>query len=695
MVVAIAIAAVVLGTAAGGAALGASAQEDPGWVTNPANGHSYRLTAQLTWSDAEAEAVALGGHLATLNDAAEEAWVRETFGTLEHFWIGFNDIETEASWLWSSGEPVSYTNWCTGEPNDFNGEDAAIVNWGHAPETFGDCWNDLAVGGGHRGVVEITGDPPAPPPTAPEPDVLLGTDQNVPTCLNVYRANCGSLPGASVWWSAGAALAGAFRIAPDGSYEPELVDRVTVREPRGRAQPFALTYEIRDEATWSDGTPVSARDFVFTHAVLTDPANEVDPGARAAYSLIDSAVVVDAKTVRFEFVQPYAAWRDLFQWVLPAHVLEGYDFDTVWEDSIDDPATGEPVGSGPYLLTRFDGSTTFTFTRNAAWWSDPPALETVALRFFGAGGTQSLVEALEAGDLDAIYNAATFGTPDVLASLAGLRNDPALAIETNPGPGIEHLELNLAAGDMPLLADKWFRQAIASALDRNGLVTTLFGAVAPGSTAAHSLIYSPLQPEYEPHFAQYAYDPAKVAALMTDNGCTLGADSIWSCGGLRASVKLATTSGNALRARAQDELIANARAAGIELVADNSGANALFGTRLPSGAYQMSMFTWLGATGDPAGATSIYSCGGENNFTSYCSQSATKFLEGADAELDPARRAALVNRAESAIARDVPGIPLYRRPTFLAYRSAVVTGLRDNPVLVEGPLWNVEEWARP
>lgn len=125
-------------------------------ATNPSNGHLYVATGPLAWRDAELQAVAWGGHLVTLTDAAEETWVRETFGKLEYFWIGLNDIAVEGTFVWASGEPVAYTNWCVGEPNNFNDEDAAIINWAHAPLQFGDCWNDLNPAAQLRGIVELS-----------------------------------------------------------------------------------------------------------------------------------------------------------------------------------------------------------------------------------------------------------------------------------------------------------------------------------------------------------------------------------------------------------------------------------------------------------------------------------------------------------------------------------------------------------
>lgn len=100
------------------------------------NGHWYAIVSSGTngsWINAENNAIALGGHLVTINDAAEETWLRSVFGDSLRYWIGFNDATTEGIWVWSSGEPVTYTNWDDFEPNNSHppeiGEDYAVINW--------------------------------------------------------------------------------------------------------------------------------------------------------------------------------------------------------------------------------------------------------------------------------------------------------------------------------------------------------------------------------------------------------------------------------------------------------------------------------------------------------------------------------------------------------------------------------------
>jgi hypothetical protein len=158
-------------------------------IANPANGHLYGLTDDSyrgidkggsigddpTVLDAEALAVSLGGHLVTINDAAEQAWLLETFGSIasdnssnlaENFWIGLNDLEEEGTFRWFSGEPVDYINWASTEPANDRGEDVVLLDH-PANGTLGE-WNDvgsLMLGQGsevYRAIVEIGASPPRP-----------------------------------------------------------------------------------------------------------------------------------------------------------------------------------------------------------------------------------------------------------------------------------------------------------------------------------------------------------------------------------------------------------------------------------------------------------------------------------------------------------------------------------------------------
>lgn len=153
-------------------------------VTNPSNGKTYKLISRNTWTDAEAEAQSLGGHLVTINSAAENAFIVANvvlpYHSSDPMWIGLYDpIRNDgggpgsshaANFVWAGGQAVEYTNWFpANEPNNYeNAEYWVALNW-HAQ--FGESgdhgvWDDLpnagigyAVNNGYLGIIEIVPEP--------------------------------------------------------------------------------------------------------------------------------------------------------------------------------------------------------------------------------------------------------------------------------------------------------------------------------------------------------------------------------------------------------------------------------------------------------------------------------------------------------------------------------------------------------
>jgi hypothetical protein len=138
---------------------------------NPATGHTYYLLAQSTWSVAESQAIALGGHLATINDAAEDNWVALTlsnFGGVQRgLWIGLTDQDHEGTFTWVDGDPSTYRHWEIGQPDNGGGSGAEnYVNiWpnpgGRDPGTWNDYngHDDNWFGAPFCGVAEVVPEP--------------------------------------------------------------------------------------------------------------------------------------------------------------------------------------------------------------------------------------------------------------------------------------------------------------------------------------------------------------------------------------------------------------------------------------------------------------------------------------------------------------------------------------------------------
>jgi len=91
------------------------------------------FTGPATWTDAVSACAALGpnAYIATSTDPLENGVIAH-LAALDDVWIGASDSATEDVWLWDTGEPMPYTNWRSGEPNDSNGEDCMILEGDNA-----------------------------------------------------------------------------------------------------------------------------------------------------------------------------------------------------------------------------------------------------------------------------------------------------------------------------------------------------------------------------------------------------------------------------------------------------------------------------------------------------------------------------------------------------------------------------------
>jgi hypothetical protein len=129
-------------------------------------GHNYAITyGAKSWSAAEAEAVALGGHLVTLNSAAEENWIFATFDTAKTYgyyslWTGLfqppGSPEPGGGWQWISGEPLNYTNWGPGSPHESVSYNVAFTNY------WGPYWYDESEFYNLPGIIEVATVTPLP-----------------------------------------------------------------------------------------------------------------------------------------------------------------------------------------------------------------------------------------------------------------------------------------------------------------------------------------------------------------------------------------------------------------------------------------------------------------------------------------------------------------------------------------------------
>ena len=169
-----------------------------------------------------------------------------------------------------------------------------------------------------------------------------------------------------------------------------------------RKPPFTLTYRIQPRASWSDGVPVTAGDFVFTLRAMIAGKDELDPVSREVVEQVRSVSAVGKRTVRVVLRGRHAAWRTLFGNVLPRHALAGEKLADIWTDGIVNPKTGRPIGSGPFLVERWERGEQLTLVRNPRYWGRRAYLDRLVLRF-RVEGTEP-VEWFRRGELDIAWS---------------------------------------------------------------------------------------------------------------------------------------------------------------------------------------------------------------------------------------------------------------------------------------------------
>ena len=461
--------------------------------------------------------------------------------------------------------------------------------------------------------------------------------------------------------------------------EPEIVSE----------DPQVVEWKIKDEAGWSDDTPVTVDDiqFYYDQIMKKDPSkvSEENPegyandvASRVGYDQITKFEKVDDKTFRATFDPPYGDFRGMWTDIPQAAFMKAQPGG--WDTGLDE----EPGPSaGPYVLKEWNKGQSLTLAANDKWWGEvKPTLDEIIFRFLPESTTQP--DALRNGEVDFIYPQPQLDLISQVDAQADVRS------EVGFGPVFEHLTFNLKN---EFLADKAVRTAIAYGVDRNAIVEAIMKPFSPKAQRLdNSVIVITEQDAYEAHGKEYQKrDVAKAQKALEDAGYTKGSNGIYAKDGKPIKMRISTTSGNQAREQ-QGELIQNQlKEVGMDIVIDNSPSTVLFGQRLPAGDFDIGNWAWVGGVFPVSGAKQIFESGSDSNYGSYSSSAFDKLAKEGAAELDEDEQLDIANQMDEALWDDLPILPLYQKPTFIAVRDKFVN-VNDNTTN-EGPFWNSQTWG--
>jgi peptide/nickel transport system substrate-binding protein len=481
-----------------------------------------------------------------------------------------------------------------------------------------------------------------------------------------------------------------FRTTPD--FEVEMDENLLESAEMTGEDPQVVEYVINEEAVWSDGTPITADDFIFQWEMMRGDNAEIDTATTAGYDQVESVEGSDdGKTVTVTFETPFAEWEGMFTNMLPAHIItELGDGDPVvgWNDGLDGEDVPEFSG-GPFMFEDYRPEQSVTLVPNPEWWGEGPHLDEIVIRF--DVDNSGIPAALQNGEIDMAYPQPQLDLVDQIDDIDDVDSQITM------GLSFEHIDFNLQNSH---LAKIEVRRAIALALDREDLVARTVGQFTDEAEPLNNRIWLNNQPEYENNAEGYEEQD-------TEGARTLLEEAGYDCSGQTCThpedgdltLRISTTGGNQLRENTQLVIQNQLAEAGIGITIDNVEGGAVFEKFFPESNliadqdYDIALFAWVG-TPFPSSVAALYSNAdptlvGSNN-TGYQNPEIVAIFDQAKAETDEETMVGLYNDADRILWEDMPTVPLYQKPTYLPYRTSI-EGVEDN-ASTAGPLWNAHEW---
>ncbi len=501
------------------------------------------------------------------------------------------------------------------------------------------------------------------------------------------------------------------RYDQDGNMIPWLATEIPTVENGGVAEDLtSITWNITPGIKWSDGTPLTAADVVFTAEYCM---NE-DGGCQqtTSFSDVESVVADDDLTVTVKFSKPkpfpYGPFVGGTSPIIQAAQFKdcvGAEAPNCTEQNFN------PIGTGPFKVDEFRANDVVTMVANPNY-RDPSKPAFASLTFKGGGDAASAARAvLETGEFDYAWNLQI--DPTVLSDMAAAGNGTVIsafgtAVErlmvnmTNPSADLGEKRSTLEGGPHPFLSDPAVRRALSIAIDRDLLAEVGYGAA---GTATCNVVPAPAI------YASDANDECLVQnielanQILDDAGWARGADGIREKDGVRLSI-LYQTSTNAVRQDTQALIKQWWAEIGVETELKNIDAAVFFGGDQSSpDTFQkfyadIEMYTNLFDGTDPEAYMNSWTCGEipspENNWLGsnmprYCNAEydalAAELSETAAIE----DRARIVRQMNDMLMSEGAMIPLVHRGRVSAHANSL------NGVILntwDSETWNVADWTR-
>ncbi|MBY6090173.1 peptide ABC transporter substrate-binding protein [Maritimibacter alkaliphilus] len=502
------------------------------------------------------------------------------------------------------------------------------------------------------------------------------------------------------------------RYDQDGNLVPYLATEIPTLENGGVSEDLtSITWKLKEGLLWSDGTPVTSKDVVFTAEYCMHP--EGGCAQLAKFNNVASVEAIDDLTVKvtFENAQPnpYGPFMGG-----QSPILQAAQFADCLGAAAPQctEANFGPIGTGPFKVDEFRPNDVISLSANPNY-RDPAKPAFATMTFKGGGDAAAAGRAvLETGEFDYAWNLQL--APEVIAEMESAGKGKTVV---GFGTLVERIEMNLTnpssdlppetratvAEPHPILTDFKVRKALSMAIDRELLTELGYGQA---GRATCNLVPSPEMYASETNTECLTQDIEGAKALLDEAGWTVGSGGIREKDGMKLSL-LFQTSTNAVRQDFQALIKQWWGEIGVETELRNVSGSVFFGGDPGSpDTFQkfyadVEMYANNFDGTDPQSYLSMYKCGNEpkpssqwqgENINRFCNEEYDALLKELAQTGELEKRGELAKKLNDIITKETMTIvPLVDRGRVSAH-SNTLGGVVLNTW--DSELWNVADWYR-
>jgi peptide/nickel transport system substrate-binding protein len=472
----------------------------------------------------------------------------------------------------------------------------------------------------------------------------------------------------------------------------------------------SITWKLKEGLVWSDGSPVTSTDVVFTANYCMDP-----DGGCAQLEKFDGVVsveAIDTLTTKVTFKEakpnPYGPFMGGQSPIIQAAQFADCTGARAPECTAENFG---PIGTGPFVVTNFKPNDVIQMVANDKFrTAGKPAF--ASLTFKGGGSAEASGRAvMETGEYDYGWNLQL--APDVIAKMKeGGKGTPISAFGalverlemnlTNPSPDLPPETRSTVAEPHPFLSEKAVRQALSMAINRQELVDIGYG---DAGRPTCNLVPAPALYASD-NTGCLTQDIAGANAMLEAAGWVKGSDGVRAKNGVRLSI-LYQTSTNAVRQDFQALIKDSWNQIGVETELRNLDASVFFGGDPGSpDTYQkfyadVEMYANVFDGTDPQAYLAAYRCGNEPkpssqwqgpNINRFCDPAYDAMIDELARTGDLARRGELGKKMNDMLTKDsFTIVPLVDRGRVSAHANSLGGVILNT---FDSELWNVADWYR-